>query len=29
MITRVAITSRIVLPVPPEQTWRAGAAGSG
>jgi len=23
MITRVAITSRIVLPVPPEQAWRA------
>ena len=23
MVTRVAITSRIVLPVPPEQAWRA------
>jgi uncharacterized protein YndB with AHSA1/START domain len=23
MITRVAITSRVVLPVPPEQAWRA------
>src|SRR6516164_1061843 len=23
MVTRVAVTSRIVLPVPPEQAWRA------